>query len=163
VVNTGALGFGSLLTAMGFGSLIAALSMAYMARPSERVLVAAATGFCVLLAALAVSSIYVLTIGILVIMGFIGISFTATANSRLQLSAPPELRGRVMSLYIFLNMGTAPLGTFLIGWLASRFSVEVSILSMAGICAAGVALGLYYRSRHPGATSPLTEPVASRG
>ncbi len=149
VVNTGALGFGSLLTAMGAGSLVAALSMAYLSRPSERVLVIAAAAFTVLLATLALSSVYLLTIGILVILGFASISFTATANSRLQLSAPPELRGRVMSLYIFLNMGTAPLGTFLIGWLAGRYSVEAAVLSMAAICAAGVVLGVYYRSRHP--------------
>ena len=150
VVDTGALGFGSLLTAMGFGSLCAALSMAYLSRPSERVLVGGAVAFTVLLAALALSSTYVLTIGILVILGFASITFTATANSRLQLSAPPELRGRVMSLYIFVNMGTAPLGTFLIGWLAQQFSVELSVLLMAGLCAAGVGLGALYRAQHRG-------------
>ena len=66
-----------------------------------------------------------------------------------------------MSLYIFLNMGTAPLGTFLIGFLASRYSVEVSILSMAAICAAGVALGWTYRARHPHATVPLTKAAST--
>jgi MFS family permease len=149
VVNTGALGFGSLLTAMGIGSLCAALGMAYRSRPSERLLLGAAVAFTVLLALLALSQSYLLTIAILVVLGFASISFTSTANSRLQLLAPGELRGRVMSLFIFLNMGTAPLGNFLIGWLAERYSVETAVLSMAGMCVVGVVLGRLYLTRHP--------------
>lgn len=165
VLGSGALGFGSLLTAMGVGSLCAALAMAYLSRPSERVLAIAATAFTVLLTLLGLSHIYLLTIGILVILGFASISFTSTANSRLQLFAPGELRGRVMSLYIFLNMGTAPLGNFLIGWLGQRYSVPVSIISMAVMCALGVVLGWIYLVRHPQsarlATQPAKQPAQS--
>ena len=157
VINTGALGFGSLLTAMGFGSLCAALSMAYISKPSERVVVAASVAFAVLLALLAISHSYLLTILILIVLGFCSISFTATANSRLQLFAPGELRGRVMSLYIFLNMGTAPLGNFLIGWLGERYSVPTAVLTMASLCGIGVVLGFFYLARHPRDRRALSE------
>jgi MFS family permease len=112
-------------------------------------LVIASVAFAVLLAMLALSHSYLLTILILIVLGFASISFTATANSRLQLFAPGELRGRVMSLYIFLNMGTAPLGNFLIGWLGERYSVPTAVLSMATLCGIGVVLGFFYLARHP--------------
>lgn len=165
VLGTSALGFGSLLTAMGVGSLGAALAMAYLSRPSERVLIIAAVAFTALLASLALSQIYILTIGLLVILGFASISFTSTANSRLQLFAPGELRGRVMSLYIFLNMGTAPLGDFLIGWLGQHFGVPVAILTIAALCGLGVFLGRLYLLRHPahGQPAPLLIEQAAPG
>ena len=159
VIDTGALGFGSLLTAMGFGSLCAALSMAYISKPSERVLVVASVAFAMLLALLAISHSYLLTILILIVLGFASISFTATANSRLQLFAPGELRGRVMSLYIFLNMGTAPLGNFLIGWLGEHYGVSTAVLTMASLCAIGVALGFLYLARHPRESRAVPEQV----
>jgi MFS family permease len=148
VLNTGALGFGSLLTAMGIGSLVAALAMAYLSRTSQTLLLVGAIGFTILLALLALSHVYLLTIGILVVLGFLSITFTSTANSRLQLNAPGELRGRVMSLYIFLNAGTAPLGTFLIGWLADRYNVQLAVGVVDALCAVGVVLGYLYLRRH---------------
>ncbi len=150
VLGTNALGFGTLMTALGVGSLVAALSMAYLSRPTERMLVAGAIAFTILLGLLAVSTLLPLTLGILVVLGFASITFTATANSRLQLSAPGELRGRVMSLYIFLNAGTAPLGSLLIGALAQDFDVRLAVGTMTALCAVGVLLGWIYRARHPG-------------
>ncbi|HET7034487.1 MAG TPA: MFS transporter [Thermomicrobiaceae bacterium] len=155
VLGTGALGFGSLLTAMGVGSLGAALGMAYLSRPSQKILVLGAAGFTILLAFLGLSGIYPLTIAILVVLGFASITFSSTANSRLQLLAPPELRGRVMSLYIFLNMGTAPLGSFVVGWVAERYGVSDAILLMAVLCALGVVLGLLYLARHRKLAGPV--------
>ncbi|HET7038069.1 MAG TPA: MFS transporter [Thermomicrobiaceae bacterium] len=153
VLGTGALGFGSLLTAMGVGSLLAALAMAYINRPTQRLLLVGAVGFTFLLGALALSTMYLLTIGILVVLGFLSITFTSTANSRLQLNAPGELRGRVMSLYIFFNAGTAPLGTFLLGWLGERYNVQLAVGAMDAMCVVGVLLALFYlarlRSRQP--------------
>ncbi|MBX6343278.1 MAG: MFS transporter, partial [Thermomicrobiaceae bacterium] len=142
VLGSGALGFGGLMTAMGIGSLAAALTMAYRSRPSERLLVAGATAFTLLLGALALSTWLPLTLGILVVLGFASITFTATANARLQLNAPPELRGRVMSLYIFLFSGTAPIGSLTIGTIADQLGVRVAVGVATALCVVGVALGL---------------------
>lgn len=150
ILGTGALGFGGLMTALGTGSLAAALGAAYLSRPTERLLLSGATAFCVLLGFLAVSRVFPLTIAILVILGVASIAFTTTANARLQLTAPNELRGRVMSLYIFLRGGTAPLGSLLLGVLAQDISVPVSVGTMAGLCAVGVIVAQFYRARHPG-------------
>lgn len=159
VLGTGALGFGVLTAAMGAGSLVAALAMAYQARPTRWLLLAAATAFTIVLGLLAVVRTLPVTLAVLAGLGFASIAFMSTANSRLQLGAPGELRGRVMSLYIFLNNGTAPIGSLLVGLLAQDFGVRVSVLAMAALCAAGVGLAYLYRARHAG---PVRILVAER-
>ncbi len=149
ILGTGALGFGGLMTAIGVGSLAAALGVAYMARPTERLLLIGGTAFSILLGLVAISHLFPLTVAILVLLGVASIAFTTTANARLQLTAPDELRGRVMSLYIFLRAGTAPAGSLLLGFLAQRASVPISVGTMAALCITGVVLARFYRSRHP--------------
>lgn len=148
VLDTGALGFGSLLTAMGVGSLAAALGFAYFSQPSERVLMIGATSFTLLLGLLGLSTTMLPTLAILVLFGAASITFTATANSRLQILAPSEMRGRVMSLYIFLFSGTAPIGALAIGWFAQVLNVRITIGIMTLLCLLGLLLGWLYRSQH---------------
>jgi MFS family permease len=69
-----------------------------------------------------------------------GVCFTLwTANSQsiLQLTAPDHLRGRVLSIYLFVFAGFAPLGGLLAGWLADVGGTRLAF-SVAG--AAGLAL-----------------------
>lgn len=49
-----------------------------------------------------------------------------------QSNAPDELRSRVMSVYIMVSTGTAPLGALLAGAVAGWFGTPISIL-MGGI------------------------------
>ena len=163
ILGTGALGFGGLMTALGVGSLVAAVGAAYLSRPTERLLLAGATAFAILLGLLAISSAFPLTIAILVALGVASIAFTTTANSRLQLTAPNELRGRVMSLYIFLRAGTAPLGSLLLGTLAENISVPVAVGTMAMLSGLGVFLARTYRARHPDKPEMQPANVAREG
>ncbi|HEU5423951.1 MAG TPA: MFS transporter, partial [Nitrolancea sp.] len=45
-------------------------------------------------------------------------------------------------------MGTAPLGSFVVGWVAEQYGVADAIMLMTGLCALGVVLGLLYLARH---------------
>jgi MFS family permease len=148
VLGIGALGFGGLTTSIGVGALTGALTIAYLNRPSERFLLIAATSFTLLLGLLALSTHLPLTIAILLILGFASISYTATTNTRIQMTAPGPLRGRVMSLYILLNAGMTPVGALAIGTLADHFNVRLAVGVMTGLCAIGVAAGWIYRARH---------------
>lgn len=148
VLGSGATGLGMLTTALGVGSLLAALSAAYRSRPSPRLLLVAAAGFTILLVALALSRSQAVTLAVLVGLGIFGITFWTASNTTLQLSTPRELRGRVMGIYSALFIGTTPLGSFLIGWLAQHFGVQPAILDVSGVCAVGVLAGvIYYRRR----------------
>jgi MFS family permease len=157
VLGTEALGFGGLTSAMAVGSVAAALFVAYISKPTEKMFMTGGISFAILLAAVGLSTALPLTVVILVGLGAASIVFTATANSRLQLLAPPAMRGRVMGVYIFLFQGTAPLGNLFIGSLAEYWSVSGTVILSAGMCCVGIALGLLYRLKHKVIDDPVPE------
>lgn len=159
VIHTGAAGFGALTSAMGLGSLIAALGIAYHGQATRRTLLLGAAGFSVLLGSIALSPLWILTAPLLVALGLCSIVFTATANTRLQLLAPPELRGRVMSIYMLLFGGTTPLGGLIIGILAERQGIQRAQVEVSVICILGVILGLIYAYRQRTRLAPDAVPA----
>ena len=60
-------------------------------------------------------------------VGFGAIAMAATANTTIQLAVPDELRGRVISVYTTVFVGSTPLGGLLMGWIASAWSVDAAI------------------------------------
>ena len=144
VLKSGATGFGTLTSAMAVGSLISALRIAHSGKATRRTLFIGATGFCVALLLLGMSHWWLMTLPVLVVLGLFSITFTATANTRLQLVAPPQMRGRVMSLYTLLFAGTTPVGSLVIGWLAEHEGVQAAVIEMAGLCFLGVLFGALY-------------------
>ena len=115
VLHVQSVGFGVMTSMVGVGSVLAGLSIAYTRSATEKQLLLGAAAFSLLLILVGLSHWFGVTLVLLVLLGFAGIIFTATANTRLQLSAPDRLRGRVMSLYILLFAGTTPIGSFLLG------------------------------------------------
>ncbi|MDQ2785833.1 MAG: MFS transporter [Chloroflexota bacterium] len=148
VLHAGPIGFGTLTSAMAVGSLIAAFGIAYSGRVTQRTLLTGAAGFSVLLLCLALTSIWAVTIAVLVALGLFSIVFTTTANSRLQILTPPQLRGRVMSLYTMLFLGSTPIGSVVLGILAQRQGVQVAVGEVAVICGVGTIGGLLYIRQH---------------
>ena len=54
----------------------------------------------------------------LVPLGAASVTFAAGVNSALQIAVEPTMRGRVMSLYSIVFLGSTPIGAPLVGWLA---------------------------------------------
>lgn len=148
VLNTDATGFGSLASFLGFGSLIAALLTAYAGHVSMRRVLAGAGGFGVILGMLSLSRVYALSLALLVGLGFSGIIFATASNTLLQLLAPDALRGRIMSVYVLLFMGSTPFGGFLIGALSDGLGVQAALLFCATMCVSGTLLATLYVHRH---------------
>jgi MFS family permease len=147
VLHAGAFGLGLLTSAMGLGSLAAALGVASASRTSLKVLTIGAALFSVVLILVGLSPSLPLTLGLLVVLGATGIVFTSGANTRLQLAAPGPLRGRVMSLYFLLFAGTTPIGSMVVGVLASHAGVPPTVMLMGLLCLAGVAGANLYARR----------------
>jgi hypothetical protein len=64
------------------------------------------------------------------------------------------LRGRVMSLYAFLDLGSAPIGSLLIGTLAKHMGVRPAVGTFALACGLGTfCCFLYIRQRRVHAAS----------
>ncbi len=162
VLHAGPIGFGTLTSAMAVGSLIAAFGIAYSGRVTQRTLLTGAAGFSILLLLLALTSIWAITIAVLVALGLFSIVFTTTANSRLQILTPPQLRGRVMSLYTMLFLGSTPIGSVVLGTLAQHQGVQVAVGEVAVICGLGTIGGLLYIRRHRAPASEATNEPESQ-
>jgi MFS family permease len=158
VLHSDATGFGFLMAASGVGSLVAALSIAFSGR-STPVLIA---GGAVLLglAEVAAAAIHVFPLALVAMwfVGFGGIAMAATANTTIQLAVPNELRGRVMSVYTTVFVGSTPFGGLLMGGIASRFGVDVSLAAGGIACAVLGMLAFWWlrRIRVPAAATRRT-------
>ena len=69
--------------------------------------------------------------------GFALMALMASCNTMLQLSAPDEMRGRVMSLYTMLYMGMAPFGSLTAGLLAQWLGAPLAVTILGLCCFAG--------------------------
>ena len=132
--------YAAMTMAMGIGSVAGALLTSTLRSVSSRLIVGAAAAFGVfeLLAAAAPS--LPLQIAALVPLGAVSVTFAAGVNSSLQLAASPEMRGRVMSLYSVVFLGSTPIGAPLVGWLAEIASPRAG-LALGGVAALVAAAG----------------------
>lgn len=134
---------GLLFSVMGVGSLGGALVMAGRANPSERRLALAAivVGVVTILVALAPS--LDLAVAGMIPLGAASVAFFVTANSTLQLTARPEMRGRVMALYGMVFLGSTPFGGPVAGWVGEHFDARVGLAGGGLVALATGALGLW--------------------
>ena len=137
VLNQGAHGFGLLMSALGAGAVAGGFGVAFFRRgePPLGFLVASGATLCAGLVALALVGHFALAAAVLALLGCCQILFTTGCNTTLQLTAPNELRGRVMGLYTVTFAGMTPFGSLLVGFIAERQGVRAA-------CAAGGAIGL---------------------
>ncbi|MFF4271087.1 MFS transporter [Streptomyces sp. NPDC001536] len=144
VFHAGAGSYSLFNTLMAVGSLAGALLAARRGTARMRVLVAGAVAFGTLeiVAALA-PSLWLFAL-LMVPIGMFGMTVNVTANSSVQLSTDPAMRGRVMSLYMMVFMGGAPLGAPIAGWITDAYGVRAG-LAVGGVIAASAAvtIGLF--------------------
>jgi MFS family permease len=148
--------YGSLLSLMGFGSFLGALAFANRARPGMRLLAAAG----VALGAFSVAAAAAPTLGwewaSLVPLGFASIAFMITGNTTLQLAAAPTMRGRVMSLYSVVFLGSTPIGAPLAGWMGQHLGPRLGLAAGGAVAAIASGVALWVVARRP-----VAEPDAA--
>ena len=130
--------FGLMGTVMGLGTLAAALMAANRKRPRIWVLVGALAGFAAGMAGLALSPSYLVYLALLAIVGLCSLTVMTSANATVQLSTDPQMRGRVMALYMLVFMGGTPIGAPLIGWIGAVFGARATLL--VGAIATGLTV-----------------------
>ena len=129
VVHSGAGGYGILLACVGLGALIGALSLAALGQHIARgkLYVWSAYGFAAGLVIFSLMHSLLSAAVMLVFVGFAMLVMGALANGLLQSIAPDELRGRVVSAYVFVAVGLVPVGSFISGALARVVGVDWAI------------------------------------
>jgi MFS family permease len=145
---------GLLLSVMGVGSLGGALVMAGRANPNERRLALSAIVVGVVTILVALAPNLDLAVAGMIPLGAASVAFFITANSTLQLTARPEMRGRVMALYGMVFLGSTPFGGPVAGWLGEHFDARVGLAGGGLVALATGALGLWLLAQRGGA-----EPV----
>jgi len=148
VLKAGPRGLGFMGGATGLGALAATLIMASRQRPTWTLLFGVALALSVGLYCYSFSTLFPLSLVILVCIGSCSVGFMITCNTTLQLSAPDEMRGRVMGLYSMAFVGFGPLGSFLSGVLAHYQGAPRAVCIGAVICGTvALALGVWLRLR----------------
>jgi MFS family permease len=124
--------YGALAAIMAAGSVAGALTVARRGRPTRALLVGSVAAFGLLSFAAALAPSIVVEAAFLFPIGAASLAFVATANSTVQLSSSPEMRGRVMSLFGLVLLGSGPPSGLLSGWMAGQFGPR-SILVLSGV------------------------------
>lgn len=141
VFHHGAGSYGLISAVYAFGSLLGALASARRGRAGRRrlVFVAGATyGVIEILAGLMPT--YWTFFALLVPFGFATLTFSTAANTTVQMSAAPSMRGRVMAFYLIVFMGGTPFGAPLIGWIAEVAGPRWSLIT-GGVASTAAAVG----------------------
>ncbi len=148
VFHQGAAVFGLMTASMGIGAVAGGLYTAARGRTGLRPLLIAASAFGVLILALSAAPSLPVALILLLFVGAASVSFTAISNTTLQLASAPNMRGRVMSLWLVAFQGSTPLGGPIIGWVCAWAGPRVG-LGVGGVTCVLVVLGalLFLRSR----------------
>lgn len=132
ILDVGSTGYGVLLTGVGVGSIPGGLIVAGMTESNwkGRLMGIATCVYMLMVAAFAVSEMFLLSFAILCVAG-VGWSMMITLNQTLlQLNVVDEYRGRVLSLYTMAS-GSTPFGNLGMGVTADRFGVQAAVASFA--------------------------------
>lgn len=120
--------YGILGSIMAIGSLTGALLTARRPQPSLRFVISTTFAFGVAASAASLMPTYLSFAALLILVGLAAIMTMTAANTFIQLSSDPEVRGRVMSLYIAIFLGGTPLGSPIIGWVGEAWGARWTIL-----------------------------------
>ncbi|WP_159943538.1 MULTISPECIES: MFS transporter [unclassified Nocardiopsis] len=128
VFETGADAFGAAAAFLAVGALAGALLAARRERPRLRLVLLGSMGFGVLQVVAGLMPGYVPFVVVLVPMGIAFMTYMTTINATFQLSVDPHMRGRVMSMFMLVFLGVAPLGAPVVGLLADSFGPQASLV-----------------------------------
>lgn len=131
--------YGAFNTALALGSTAGALVAGTRATTRLRLIVAACLGFGALQAAASLAPNAAVLLVVLVAVGLVNLAFQAMANSSVQLWVDPDVRGRVMGLYLLAFVGGTPVGAPLVGWITQTWGARVG-LAFCGLVPAAAAL-----------------------
>jgi MFS family permease len=148
ILQGGARGFGFLLAAPGVGAGVSALTIAFLGdvRKKRRIIHLSGAVFGLALIAFCFSRSMILSLCLLVLVGFCQMAFRTLARTIIQMETPLHLLGRVMGLFT-IDRGLWSLGTLVIGTLASLLGTSWGVALGAILCVVASALFAFHQER----------------
>ncbi len=92
-----------------------------------------------------------LALGLFMVFGLTSSLFANAASATVQLAAEPHLRGRLMSVYALVELGTLPVGNAFAGAVTDGLGVAMGFLVCGDVTAVGL---LATRGHRDGRTHP---------
>jgi len=127
-LRTGPSGYGFLSAALGLGALFAALVVATQRTPRLRVMFAGILLVGVANLALAATTSYEVAMAATFCAGMGMIASSSVGNALIQMTVPGPLRGRVMSMWTTVVVGSSPLGNAITGAVGGAFGLPAAII-----------------------------------
>jgi MFS family permease len=166
VFDKGSGEFGLLGSTLALGSLTGALLSARReGRPRPRLVVLAGVTFGAVEIVLGLMPTYLTFALVTPLLGLSLLTMLNAANTTVQLSVAPVMRGRVMALYMMLVMGGTPLGAPVVGWVGATFGARWTLIGGGAMTIVGVllAVALFRVLRGPLRTGRPSAAVADDG
>jgi len=142
-------GLGYLYAAVGCGSLLGTLLIGALGQRTRRVnfIVGGSALFALSITAFGFVHALPIALPLLFFAGTGLLTQSAMSNTMVQSMVKQEYRGRVMSIYVLMFLGLAPLGNFEIGLLAEHFGTGVALLVNACVVVIAAALVYVYKNK----------------
>jgi MFS family permease len=150
VYGKGADEYGLLGSVMAVGSLCGALLAARRRRIRQRLVIGAAVVFALVEMAAGMMPTYLTFMVVLPLCGLSALTMITAANSYVQLAVDPQMRGRVMALYMAIFMGGTPLGAPILGWVAEAFGGRWTLIGGGLLTLVGTLLATLFFTRRNG-------------
>jgi MFS family permease len=141
-----------MMTTSGVGAVCGALFVAWLGkhRHMGRLMLGLLCAFGLAMTAFALSPSVEISTAILFFTGALLVMCFSLNNSLVQLMAPPELRGRVVSIYMVAFRGGSPLGGLASGWMITQVGSAPTMLAINGLVLTMIAAYfLLFRSHSP--------------
>jgi MFS family permease len=149
VLHGGVTQYTYLMSSAGAGAVAGALVVAWRGRFPHmgRAVLLIQIVFGALMIVFAMTRVFWLNAALLFGAGACMVMVFATLSSLVQLYAPNEMRGRVMSLYMVAFRGGMPLGSLASGWLATTTSAP-TVLTLNGLILSAIGILVLAKNRN---------------
>ncbi|RNL77317.1 MFS transporter [Nocardioides marmorisolisilvae] len=152
VFHKGSGEYGLLGSTLALGSLTAALLGARrVGKPRPHWVIGAGLAFGTIEIGLGLMPTYLAFALCTPLLGLSLLTMLNSANTTVQLSTDPSMRGRVMALYMMLVMGGTPIGAPIVGWVGATFGARWTLIGGGAMSVFGVLLAA---ALFGGGTSP---------
>jgi MFS family permease len=135
--------YGLLGSTLAVGSLtVALLGARREGRPRANLVIVAGISFGVVEIILGSMPSYLTFALVTPLLGLSLLTMLNAANTTVQLSVDPVMRGRVMALYMMVVMGGTPIGAPIIGWVGATFGARWTLIGGGAMSLLGMFLAL---------------------
>jgi MFS family permease len=150
--------YGLLTTMLSIGAVLGSLAVGLVHHPRRQYLLMTALAFGVTLAATAAAPNIAVACVTLLLTGATAFCFVTLCSTTLQLHSSSAYRGRIMALWVFVYLGTTPIGSILTGWIISAGGARDALLVGSGAClVAGVLAAFVHTPPNRHALTDLDE------